>query len=56
MEGIDRLKASGADIVLVDPQYVPARAGVGRRTTGKMVTMIGKRAASSAWGCSAASR
>ena len=41
-DGIDRLKASGADIVLIDPQYVPATAGEDTQgRTTKMVNLLG---------------
>ena len=41
-EGIDRLKAIGADIVLIDPQYVPATASKDtEQKTSKMVNMLG---------------
>ena len=41
-EGIDRLKAMGADIVLIDPQYVPATAGKDtQEKTNKMVNLLG---------------
>jgi len=40
--GIDRLKAAGADIVLIDPQYVPATTKEGtEEKTGKMVSLLG---------------
>ena len=37
-DAIDRLKASGADIVLIDPQYVPATAG--KDTEGRTTQMV----------------
>ena len=41
-EGIDRLKATGADIVLIDPQYAPATAGKDtQEKTSKMVNLLG---------------
>jgi lysophospholipase L1-like esterase len=41
-DGIDRLKASGADIVLIDPQFVPATAGADTQgRTTKMVNLLG---------------
>jgi lysophospholipase L1-like esterase len=41
-DGIDRLKAIGADIVLIDPQYVPATASKDtEQKTSKMVNMLG---------------
>jgi lysophospholipase L1-like esterase len=41
-EGIDKLKAAGTDIVLIDPQYVPATTKQGtEEKTGKMVSMLG---------------
>jgi lysophospholipase L1-like esterase len=41
-DGIDRLKATGADVVLIDPQYVPATANKDTAAkTGKMVDMLG---------------
>lgn len=41
-DGIDRLKAAGADIVLIDPQYVPATASKETQDkTTKMVSMLG---------------
>jgi lysophospholipase L1-like esterase len=41
-DGIDRLKATGADVVLIDPQYVPATAGKDTQDkTSKMVTLLG---------------
>ena len=38
-DGIDRLKLTGADVVLIDPQYVPATAEKAERT-GKMVDLL----------------
>ncbi len=36
------LKATGADVVLIDPQYVPATAGKDTQDkTSKMVTLLG---------------
>jgi lysophospholipase L1-like esterase len=41
-EGIDRLKAMGADVVLIDPQYVPATASKEtQEKTSKMVNLLG---------------
>lgn len=40
-EGIDRLKATGADVVLIDPQYVPATAGKNREKTSRMANLLG---------------
>jgi lysophospholipase L1-like esterase len=41
-EGIDRVKAVGADIVLIDPQYAPATAGKEtHEKTNKMVNLLG---------------
>jgi lysophospholipase L1-like esterase len=41
-DGIDRIKALGADVVLIDPQYVPATAGKDtEQKTSKMVSMLG---------------
>lgn len=41
-DGIDKLKAIGADIVLIDPQYVPATVGQGtQEKTSKMVNLLG---------------
>jgi lysophospholipase L1-like esterase len=41
-DGIDRIKAMGADVVLIDPQYVPATAGKDtQEKTSKMVAMLG---------------
>jgi lysophospholipase L1-like esterase len=37
-DGIDRIKALGADVVLIDPQYVPATAG--KDVQGKTSTMV----------------
>jgi lysophospholipase L1-like esterase len=42
-DGIDRLKAMGADIVLIDPQYVPATAAKGtQEKTTRMVDLLGR--------------
>lgn len=38
-DGIDRLKLTGADVVLIDPQFVPATAEKAERT-GKMVDLL----------------
>lgn len=38
-DGLDRLKLTGADVVLIDPQYVPATAEKAERT-GKMVDLL----------------
>jgi lysophospholipase L1-like esterase len=44
-DGIDRLKATGADIVLIDPQYVPATASKEKQDkTNKMVNLLGNMA------------
>src|SRR6185369_11976192 len=41
-DGIDRLKASGADVVLIDPQYVPATTGKDTQgKSNKMVNLLG---------------
>jgi lysophospholipase L1-like esterase len=41
-DGIDRLKATGADVVLIDPQYVPATATKEKQEkTSKMVNLLG---------------
>jgi lysophospholipase L1-like esterase len=40
--GIDQLKAVGADVVLIDPQYAPATAGKDtQEKTGRMVNLLG---------------
>lgn len=42
-DGIDRLKAAGADVVLIDPQYVPATAGADvQEKAYKMNNLIGR--------------
>ncbi|MDQ8730324.1 SGNH/GDSL hydrolase family protein [Bradyrhizobium sp. LHD-71] len=42
-DGIDRLKATGADVVLIDPQYVPATTGKDHQEkAGKMVDLLGR--------------
>lgn len=41
-DGIDRIKASASDVVLVDPQYVPATSGQETQAkTSMMVAMLG---------------
>ena len=41
-DGIDRLKATGADVVLIDPQYAPATTGKEtQEKTSKMVNLLG---------------
>ena len=42
-DGIDQLKATGADVVLIDPQYVPATTGTGtQEKASKMVNLLGR--------------
>ena len=42
-DGIDRLKAAGSDVVLIDPQYVPATAGAEvQEKAYKMNNLIGR--------------
>ena len=42
-DGIDQLKATGADVVLIDPQYVPATTGKGTQEKAtKMVDLLGR--------------
>lgn len=42
-EGIDKLKAMGTDVVLVDPQYVPATTSSdAQERTSKMVALLNK--------------
>ena len=42
-DGIDQLKATGADVVLIDPQYVPATTGTGTQEKAtKMVNLLGR--------------
>lgn len=42
-DGIDRLKAAGSDVVLIDPQYVPATAGADvQEKAYKMNILIGR--------------
>lgn len=43
-DGIKRLKAIDADIVLVDPQYVPATTAAREKDSDKMVGVIGRAA------------
>ncbi len=44
-DGIDQLKATGADVVLIDPQYVPATLGKEtQEKTTKMVDLLGRLA------------
>ncbi len=43
-DGITRLQAIGADIVLVDPQYVPATTAAREADSDKMVSVIGRAA------------
>jgi lysophospholipase L1-like esterase len=41
-DGIDRLKATGADVVLIDPQYVPATLGEKQVKADTMVNLLGR--------------
>ena len=40
-EGISRVQAAGADLVLVDPQYAPA-VNARAESAGKMINLLGK--------------
>ncbi len=43
-EGVQRLKVTGADVVLVDPQYAPATTAAREADANKMVSVIKKAA------------
>ena len=41
-DGIDRIKLSGADVVLIDPQYAPATTGERQAKSDTMVNLLGR--------------